>query len=164
MNKRLILSLSTIALLSTSLFANMHQEKMGMPHGDMKKERCMKGMHKPHGGMQENMIIGKIMMLDLTKEQKDKIDTIMSEFKADLKDPYEAFSESSFDKDKFVEAQQNNIKMMLKNRAELIEKVYAVLTKAQKKDFKTLLNSDRIMKNKKFENRMGGMPKPEFQG
>lgn len=166
MNKKLILSISAAVLLSTSLFANMHDGKKQMPKDGMNKQACMDKMgKKPFEFKKGDMIIGKMMMLDLSSEQKEKIKTIMDNFKDDLEDPYEAFSANGFDKDKFVDAQKNNIKTMLKNRADLIEKVYAVLTKEQKKDLKTILDADRIMKKKRFEKMISQHPhKPEFHG
>eukprot|EP01155_Anaeramoeba_flamelloides_P012774 Anaeramoba_flamelloidesa333531_47.p2 GENE.a333531_47~~a333531_47.p2 ORF type:complete len:184 (+),score=31.62 a333531_47:124-675(+) len=163
MNKKLILSLSTVALLSSSLFANMPQ-KMEMQKDGMQQQSCMKKMKRHSFGHKKvDMIITKIMMLDLTSKQKDEIKKIINEFKDNLQDPSDAFSDTGFDKDMFIEAHNHNFKTMIENRANLIEKVYAVLTKEQKKDLKTILDMDKLIK-KKFDKMMGKAHKPEFRG
>lgn len=161
--KRFILSLGAIALFTSSLHADMNDDKMQMQKGMMVKHFQIKHMPmKPQNGLLDRMIIGKIMMLDLSEEQKGKIDNIIKEFKAELSDPYEAFSDEEFDKDAFVKAQRDNIKTMIKNRADLIEKVYSVLTKEQRKDLKTILDMDKIVKKKLFNKHQAH--KPEFRG
>lgn len=161
--KKFILGLGAVALLTNSLHANMNEEKTQMQKAMMIKHFQIKHMPmKSQKGIVDRMIIGKIMMLDLSDEQKGKIDTIIKEFKAELSDPYEAFSDNEFDKDAFVKAQRNNIKTMIKNRADLIEKVYNVLTKEQRKDLKTILDMDKIVKKKLFNKHQAH--KPKFQG
>lgn len=165
MNKKLILSLSTVTLLSTALFANMEHHKDKMQNSQIKKDACMKMMDKTHPKHKRGeMIIGKIMMLDLSAEQKNKIDQLMAQFKEKMQDPYEAFSDNGFDKDKFIDAHKNNFKTMVKHKAQMIEEVYSILTKEQKKDLKTILDMDKIMKKKKFDKMMGKVHKPEFHG
>lgn len=94
-------------------------EKMGMKHHD-------------RGGDFGKGILGMIDTLNLTSEQKTKIAKIVDENKPKMAEPLEAFSGDTFDTKKFVDMMQNQKIEMIKHQAELISKVYSVLTSEQK--------------------------------
>lgn len=158
-NKKLILTLATVTLFTNSLFANMDEKRTQLPENMMIKHFYMKTMPmKPHHKF-EDRIISKIMMLDLSKEQKKQIKEIVHTKNKKTLDPLDAFSEDGFDKEKFILAIENKKETKLKNKAEKIAKVYALLTKEQKKDLKTILDMEKLMKKK-----MSKKHKPEFRG
>jgi protein CpxP len=165
--KKIILSLGAIALFTTSLSANTYEGKRQLPNGMMikhyqMKQMPMKGYHKKS---RKNMIISKIMMLDLTPEQSKKIKEIVEVKNDKVIDPLDAFSENGFDKDKYIKAIEGNKEARLKERAEKISKIYALLTKEQKKDLKTIIDMEKLMKKKKFDRMMGkNDQRPQFRG
>lgn len=167
MKKSLILSIGTAALLSSSLFANMPFGNPGMPNKGIQTQDCGKTMmpQRPMGDkkMGKDMIIGKIMMLDLSSEQRKKIDDILRTKPKDMIDPLDAFSETSFDQSKYLKALETNKETMLKDRVEKLSKVYALLTETQKKDLKTIIDMEKI-KRKNMDKRAMDfkMHKPEF--
>ncbi|MDY0321991.1 MAG: Spy/CpxP family protein refolding chaperone [Arcobacteraceae bacterium] len=87
-------------------------------------------------------VMDTIMSLDLSKEQESKIDAIMKEHMDEVKaktDIASAFSADKFDKKKFMEA-QNTREIMVQSKADMLEKVYKVLTKEQKAELKAELD------------------------
>ena len=80
--------------------------------------------------------------MSLSKDQMSKIGVIMQENQPKFENPAEAFGEDKFDTQKFIDIMQNQKSQMLKHQALVIEKIYAVLTPAQKKqilgDFKDI--------------------------
>jgi periplasmic protein CpxP/Spy len=59
-----------------------------------------------------------------------------------------AFGDSKFDKKKFIEV-QNKRDIMVQSKADMIDKMYQVLTKEQKAELKAELNNFSQTKNKK---------------
>ncbi len=167
MKKSLILSIGTAALLSSSLFASMPFGNPDMPNKGMQAQDCAKGMmaKKPMGNkkMGKDMIIGKIMMLDLSAEQRAKIDNILRAKSKDIINPLDAFSETSFDSSKYIKALETNKETMLKDRVEKLAKVYDLLTSSQKKDLKTIIDMEKIKRKSMDKRAMGEMHKPEFR-
>lgn len=141
MNKRIILSLTATALLASSLMAYNGQ---GYKHQD--KQSCNKSkMHKAkhdRGGMFRDMI----MKLDLSDKQKAEIKEIVKKSMANMPNPHDAFSDNSFDKKEFIKLVNKKRDAKVERRADMIEKIYAVLDASQKKDLKTMLDMRDIMK------------------
>ncbi|MCK9337576.1 MAG: Spy/CpxP family protein refolding chaperone [Arcobacteraceae bacterium] len=96
-------------------------------------------------------LIDAIMIMDLTKEQEDKINALMKEHmdsvaaKTDLN---LAFGDNKFDKKKFIEV-QNKRDIMVQSKADMIDKMYQVLTKEQKAELKAELNNFSQTKNQR---------------
>lgn len=121
------------------------QSKMGQASGGQKSQSCnMKGKHnsqkgfdmmgkKGHmdGGFMKSFM-ASIDTLGLSSEQKGNIKKILDENKPKMSSPTEAFSETKFDTQKYIDIMQNKKSQMLKHQADVIEKVYAVLTSEQK--------------------------------
>lgn len=115
--------------------------KMGKaPKHQMEKRGDMKGGCEAHIGMKHHKmggdfgrkILDTIETLNLTSEQKTKIAKIFEENKPTMAQPLEAFSGDTFDTKKFVDMIQNQKTQMIQHQAELISKVYSVLTSDQK--------------------------------
>lgn len=103
------------------------------------------------GGHAVKYLIDTIMIMDLTKEQEAKIDALMTEHMESVEaktDLNLAFGDNKFDKKKFIEV-QNKRDIMVQSKADMIDKMYQVLTKEQKAELKAELNNFSQTKNKK---------------
>merc|ERR1711916_365854 len=105
-------------------------------NGEYKKYRNCKSGKNFHKGDKSRFIIGAVYSLDLTKEQETTINKYVEEFQKTRMETFDAFNEDGFDKEAFVKARLNKRENMIKAKAELIEKVYTVLTKDQKSQLK----------------------------
>ena len=145
MNKKIILSIGASTLLASSLFAFSCQSdiKKGC---SQKSEKCnmmkKKGLHHK----KDDKIMRMVSMLDLTDKQKTQIKQIMKENKKDTSNIHSAFSNTSFDKERFIKLVNEKKDTRVTRKAELISKVYAVLNSTQKKDLKTMIDMQGIMK------------------
>ena len=81
-----------------------------------------------------------LMSLNLSKDQEMKIFKIKEETKNNSPLLTDAFTESEFDRRTFVEVLKLKEKNEIEDRAEMMEKVYKILTPKQKKQFKVLLD------------------------
>lgn len=136
---KLILSLGTVALLTSSAFA------YGGGHGDMKgcdiknkkhHKMSKKGMHHK----KKNHVIKSIMRLDLTPEQRTKIKKILVDARKSMPNPNDAFTSSSFDKEKYAKLMTERKNNKVAKKAETIAKIYAELNDIQKKNLKKMLD------------------------
>jgi len=150
MNKKIILSVATSLLLASSVFAFNGQSDVR----DNKnyKESSYKMVKKSKHHKKRDGIIKMIRALDLTKSQKMEIKQIIRDSRKNLPNPNNAFTDTKFDKELFIKLSKDKKDAKIQRRAELISKVYNVLTISQKKDLKTLLDAKEIM-NKNRMNR-----------
>lgn len=146
MNKKIILGLTATALLTSSLLAFNGQGQMGQGPKQGFKQGKMMMQGQRHKG--KHMFMKTVMMLDLSDEQRTKIIAIVKKSMASMPNPHEAFTETSFDKKKFIKLANERRDAKIETRADMIEKVYAVLDASQKKDLKTMLDMKDIMKKK----------------
>lgn len=148
--KKIVSSIVMTGLVATTLFA---------ANGEMKKEHnknqapnCMehkkdfKG-NKPFFGGDD--IFGLIHELNLTSKQKEDIRKIFQDSKKSEKSPLDAFSKDGFDKAKFIQIESEKRDSMLKSKAEIIEKTYAVLDSKQKEQLKVLIDLKKEKKDKR---------------
>lgn len=112
----------------------------GMMYGSMMGNGMMMG----HGMMGRMMILPKIMMLDLSTEQQEKISEILANNQG-MENPLDAFTNNSFDEVKYAKVMQKNMDNMGKFCAQRISKIYNLLTAKQKKDLKSLLDAQNVM-------------------
>lgn len=149
---KMILGLGTAALLSTAALA--YPAGMNTDGCDMKNNhhKMMKMKHHKKG----DKIIGAMMKLDLTQDQRDKIDTILKEARDARQSPSVAFTAKDFDKEKFVKLMKEQRETRIEQRAETLGKIYALLDDTQKKDLKTILDMQRLQHKK--------MAKHQFKG
>lgn len=133
-NHKIILSLSTITILTTTLFA----------HPSMEQLHIQKAKQMTHHKRKGNPIIDMVMKLDLSKEQKENIAVVIKQSRILIKHPTDAFTKSTFDKNSFIQIIKDQDENRIQKEAELIEKIYNILNKTQKKHLKTMLDMDEI--------------------
>ncbi len=143
MNKKIILGLCTSALLASSLFAFSCQ-------GDMRKSCDQKSGHY----QKEDRIMKMVMMLDLSDKQQIQVKQIIQENMKNSSNPYSAFSDTDFDKAKFIKLSNEKRDLMIEKRADVISKIYAVLDSSQRKELKTILDMKEIRKNKMMKEKL----------
>ena len=144
-SNKLLLSLATVALLTTGAYAKSCNQNMqcGMMGNTQQKQMgCMKKSHHKKGGH----IIGAIMRLDLTPDQRAQINKILDDNRASQKRPSDAFSETKFDKKMFVQLAKEKKEGKIENKAQMIEKIYALLNDTQKKYLKVMLEMKKNQK------------------
>lgn len=131
-------------VLATSLFAwdGAHSKDKMMAHHE--EFTCKAHMHQ-HG------FLAQFSKLNLSREQKEQMHTIMREQMQKMPHVSDAFSENRFDKELFMKLEQQKHDQMLQNRADTIEKIYNILSDAQKKEFKEMIDKrhNRFMQKEK---------------
>jgi len=136
------------AVVATGLYANHGENnfKHNYKNGNCQGKSMMKKGH--HGKRMGTPVLKVLKQLNLDDAQKTKIKTIVKEQMKNKQTINDAFTKSSFDKDKFLKIMNEKRENMLKSKANMIEKVYAVLDSKQKEQFKTLLElrADKIHK------------------
>lgn len=145
MNKKMILGLTATALLASSLLAFNGQGQMqqGNNSGYKQGKMMMQGQQRGKGG---HMFIKTIMKLDLTNEQRTQIMAIVKKSMQSMPNPHDAFTATSFEKKEFIKLAKERRDAKIETRADMIEKIYAVLDASQKKDLKTMLEMRDIMR------------------
>lgn len=139
MNTKILLSFSSAVLLATSLLAaDVNQsvmQKQDAPLKNSSQKMMPKRPDKRH-----DSVVGTVMQLKLTPEQRVKIKEIMQQSRKNMPKLSDAFSDTSFDKEAYVKAAQQRDQDKIQNRANMIENVYNVLNDAQKKELKVMLD------------------------
>jgi protein CpxP len=150
---KLILSLGTVALLTSSALASSYEYKKGGCDYKSKKHHKMSknGMHHKKG----HHVIKTIMRLDLTPEQRANIKDILNDARKSMPNPNDAFTSTSFDKEKYAKLMKEKRDGKASKKAETIAKIYAVLNDIQRKNLKTMLDM-QDMKMDKMMNYKGG--------
>lgn len=150
---KILTALVLSTTLATSAFAscgNKGECNMNKSHKMMKKHMGHKKTH--------NSIFSTLKKLNLTDTQKQEVKKIMMESKKST--PLsEAFSKTSFDKEKYIKIMSEKRENMIKSKALKIEKIYALLDEKQKEQFKMLLdlkNEKRQQKGMKFDKNCNG--------
>ena len=138
MKRTLIVTVTAISLFSSSLFAfgstgriTQDQSKQIMHQQIMKK----KSVHSV-----SQHFINLVYQLNLSKEQSDKIYKIITTEKPEKALLFDTFSESNFDKEKFLSQMDKQSEFTLKSKADKIEKIYSILTSNQKKQLRVLMD------------------------
>jgi periplasmic protein CpxP/Spy len=133
---------------------NMGNNGYGMASGNMMYGNYPNMMNNGFGMMNGNMMYGNsssmmnmFYQLHLTSSQMEKISKIQIDMYKNLQGFDSAFTKNSFDKDKYIKIMKERRDNMIKNRAEMIEKVYKILTPEQKEYLKNTMNfmHDRMM-------------------
>jgi len=150
MKKKILVSLGAAALLVSSLYAS--QPKSCGEENNSCAKKCMKEKksHQKCGAMhkgntkkfrsQKENPIAAIMQLDLSSEQKTKIEAIFQEKKNTAPKISTAFSKNSFNKDTYIKMKKEHRELRLQKEAEVVEKIYATLTPTQKERLKQELD------------------------
>lgn len=144
------------AVVSTSLVAsnnNFDRKDDNRATCSMKMNKDDRGFHKKGHGQKEP-VLGLVKQLNLSDDQKTKIKDIMIESRKNMKTENEAFTKTSFDKNKYMDIMNQKRENMLKSRADMIEKIYTLLTVEQKEQLKVLMDL-RKEKMNNFSAKMG---------
>ena len=149
---KIISGLFLSAILAGGLFAsNCDMEKRGEKSScdrgscSMKKGDFDKKSHRGNGHF-----FGMFKELNLTAEQKTKIEQIIEDSRKNIKTTDEAFTKESFDKAKYIQIMNEKRDNMIRFEAEIIEKSYAVLTTKQKEQLKVLMDLRKEKMDKKL--------------
>lgn len=130
------LILSTV--LATSAFAACDMKnKDGMMNKHSQSHYMKRGSH--HGKKDFSHMRGIMKKLNLSDTQKEEMKKIVKEARKNKETINDAFSKTSFDKEKFIKIMNEKRENMIKSKADVMEKMYAVLDTKQKEQFKTLL-------------------------
>lgn len=142
---KVLTTLALSALLATSMNAQMQERGMGQKGMlcDAQKGSKMQG-YSNQGSCGVMPLLHK---LNLTDEQRTSIQTLMQETMKKKESRYSAFSEDGFDKSKYIKQMKNAKEERIKLQADMIEKVYALLTPKQKSQLRVLMDlKDEKMK------------------
>ncbi len=141
MNKKILISLGASALLASTLLASPNYNNM------QEKDRSSCKQHKMmKKGKRGHDIMKMFRHLDLSSEQKSQIKTIVKNARKGMVKPDSAFTDTSFDKAKFIALSKAKREARIEHKAQMIEDMYKVLNASQKKDLKTMLDMREIMK------------------
>lgn len=149
---KIISSLALSTILATGLFAGNEQMKKDRDSSCMMKKGSMK-KGANHG---ERSVVGMFKRLNLTSEQEAQIEKIVFENRVNMESFDDAFTKDGFDKDKYIKIMAEKRDNMLKSKAEIIEKSYAILTPKQKEQFKVLMDLRKEKMNQRIQEKIKG--------
>lgn len=124
----------TVTVASAHEGDKSHSVKQGH---SMNKSHSMKSKRGHQGG---HGIISLVKQLNLNDKQKESIKAIMKDSKTKHESKYMAFSGSSFDKSKYIKQMESAKDNRIKEHAQTIEKIYAILDKNQKLQLRVLMD------------------------
>ena len=161
MKTKLLVATALTAVLSTGLYASCNGQSQGMMKKGMEKDNkscAMQGgkhmmMKKGHHKGQKGPM-SLLRKLNLTADQQNQIREIKQDLMKKRVTPNVAFTSNSFDKAKFIEIMKQKRDNKIEAKAEMIDRVYKVLTPSQKEQFKVLMDLKKekrmSMMNKKM--------------
>jgi Spy/CpxP family protein refolding chaperone len=142
MGKKMIIGLVASLLFTSGLLASGEKccdSKESKSCKEYKMHMGKKHMGKKHG------FVKKVMRLELSDKQKKEIKDIVAKCKNNMPKPYEAFTDTEFDKAKFIKLAKAKKDSKIERKAKMMEKVYAVLNSSQKKELKSILDRKGLM-------------------
>jgi hypothetical protein len=168
-NKIKTLVVATALLASVGIYAddNKYDDDRYERYKDYKNKSCeYKKKHKDcygtknykhgkmhrshHKGDSSRFIIGAVYALDLSEKQQQSIDKLVKEFQDNRRKKFEdIFTEKGFDKEAYIKTRLNMRENIVKAKADLIEKIYAELTKKQKVELKKEIDDFKELRSKK---------------
>lgn len=146
--KKVVTSLALASILVSGLYAQQ------VPNWDFRKDPQSCPMNQKAGKImskQQYGILGMFYQLNLTPDQKTKIDEILSENRKNQEFPCDAFTKDSFDKDKFVKIMKDKREKSQELHADLVDKAYKILDSKQKEQLRTLLDLRKEKMKQRFE-------------
>ncbi len=161
MKTKILVATALTAVLSTGLYAACNGQsqgimKKGMNNGNQScamqggKHMMMKKGH--HKGQKGPMSL--LRQLNLTAEQTQQIRDIKQDLMKNRVTPDVAFTNNSFDKAKFIEIMRQKRDNKIEAKAEMIDRVYKVLTPSQKEQFKVLMDLKKEKRMSMMNNKM----------
>lgn len=148
--KKIVSSLALASILVSGLYAQQgqqNQKNLKNPQGqycDFKKDG-------KNGYMYKNGLLAMFSELNLSADQKTKIDEIIKDSRKDQEFPCDAFSKDSFDKAKFAKIMKDKQENKSEQQAEILDKAYKVLDAKQKEQLRTLLDLRKEKMKQRFE-------------
>ena len=143
--------LATIALtgvLGTTAFAGMNGQNNDK-NGCQNQKKSHKMMMQKKMKKGQNGPLSLLRQINLTDDQKDKIRKIREDIRKNRVTPDVAFTKDGFDKAKFIEIMKQKRENMIESQAEMIDRVYKVLTPKQKEQLKVLMDLKKERMDKK---------------
>ncbi|NVJ52343.1 MAG: hypothetical protein HWD90_01520 [Campylobacteraceae bacterium] len=132
MKKRVLISIALAAVLATGVYAKGNMDKSGCDY--KKSHKMMKKAHR--GGF-----MYFVYNLDLNDKQKNEIQEIKKEMmEKRFAKKQSAFTATDFDKEKYIQLMKQKRENMIESKAQMIDKVYKVLNKDQKKQLKEMMD------------------------
>ena len=115
------------------------------------KNNCKQHMMKSSHKMKKRIPMFKVIkQLNLSNVQRTQIKDIMMKSKKNGKTFNTLFTKDSFHKDEFIKRMGEKRENMIKSKADMIEKVYTVLTPKQREQFKVLIDIQSEKMKKRF--------------
>lgn len=158
MKTKLLVATAITAVLSTGIYASSNAQgmmKKGMDKGNQSCQRqggkhmMKKGHSRSHKGQ---MVL--LRQLNLTAEQTQQIRDIKKDLMKNRVTPDVAFTKNSFDKAKFIEIMKQKRDNKIEAKAEMMDRVYKVLTPKQKEQFKVLMDLKKEKRMAMINNKM----------
>lgn len=145
--------IAMVLILSAAVASGAYAKMEGKGSCSMnegKKMMMKKHMHKKA----HNSPMALLKEITLTPKQEEQILAIKKDMMKDKVTPDVAFSKEGFDKAKFMEIMKQKRENMLESKAEMIDKVYKVLTPKQKEQLFTLMQLKKEKKEAYMNKRM----------
>ncbi len=155
--KNILLAVAMTGLLSTGLYAAGNGQGMmqkGMNNGDYCNMQKSHKMMKKGNKKGNNGPMSLLRQLNLTPDQKQEIVNIRKDIMKNRVTPDVAFTKTSFDKAKFIEIMKQKRDNMIESKAEMMDRVYKILTPKQKEQFKVLMDLKKERKIAMMDKRM----------
>ncbi len=155
MKTKLLVATALTAVLSTGLYAACNGQAQGMMKKGMNNGnqscgmKAGKHMMKGHKGP-----MSLVRQLGLTVEQTQQIMQIRNDLMKNRVTPDVAFTNNSFDKAKFIEIMKQKRDNKIESKAEMMDRVYKILTPQQKEQFKVLMDLKKERRMTMMNNRM----------
>jgi len=154
MKTKLLVATALTAVLSTGVYAANNSQD-GMMKKGMNKGNHSCGKHMKKGQMKRQQgPMSLLRELNLTQDQKKQIRTIKQDSMKNRVTPNVAFTSTSFDKAKFIQIMKDKRDNKIEKQAEMMDKVYNVLTSKQKEQLKVLMDLKQEKRAAMMEKRM----------
>ncbi|MCP4969771.1 MAG: hypothetical protein GY932_04125 [Arcobacter sp.] len=153
MKKNLLIGLVLSGVIITGVVASSHTKTEYKDYRDGSKHYSKKMMKRSYKNS-DFMLMKVFKKLNLSDEQKEQVMQIKQEIRKKAITPDIAFTKNSFDKTKFIEIMKQKRDNMIESKAEMIDKVYNILTDKQKEQLKVLIDLKKEKMLTMIERRM----------
>ena len=155
---KILAAVAMTGLLSTGVYAacnkqGMMQKGMNQDYNSAMSNSCKMMKHKGHKKAHKGPM-ALLKQLNLTAEQRQEIFDIKKDIMKNRVTPDVAFTKDSFDKAKFIEIMKQKRDNMIESKAEMMDRVYKILTPKQKEQFKVLMDLKKEKKMAMMDKRM----------
>lgn len=150
-------AIAVSAILATSMSAQMQGKGVrGNANACEYNQGYYKKAYKNYNGGYG--IVSMVRQLNLSDEQTQSIKEYMKELMSKQESRYSAFSEDKFDKSKYIKQKKAAREDRIELKAQIIEKVYSILTAKQKSQLRVLmdLKEERMKEGCNFDKNCNG--------